>query len=59
MTSKKENEGKKHIYNDRIVDRPDRVHENDPAMLRKREEAKKALAELGIGPPAFYLKPEE
>ena len=59
MTSQKKNEVKKHVYNDRIVDRPDMVDDNDPYIRRKTEEARKALAELNIFPPECFLKPED
>jgi hypothetical protein len=59
MTSQKKNQVEKRIYNDRVIDGPDEVDDNDPYIRRKTEEAEKALAELGFGLPVFFLKPED
>jgi len=58
MRLKKKFEETERVYNCRVIDGPEEVDRNSPAIREKNEEAIKALEKLGFAAAGFCMKPE-
>ena len=58
MTLSQKNKEEKIDYKVRVVEGPDEIDDNSPAIRKKTEEAKRGLEEMGFVAAGFCMKPE-